>query len=304
MKKKVKLLVIGDNCFDITIKSKFDFQKDRNFLPEYYVSKPAGTGVNFAVSFSRLSGNAVYFTPISFDSFGNEIKNFLLKNGVKIGASTSKLNTALIVALVNESGERTTFALIKNASYTDISLKEFANLDLSNFDGVYISGGINTEPEVFGEILRIVDRIKESSGKLYFDPQIRIGKGIPGFVEISNRIAEKSDIIFANDEEVEVIDGGILKNRIVVEKRGEKGAAVFENGKEISRIGGIKVSVVDTTGAGDVFDAAFLVQYLSGVSIEDSLKFANIAGAISVSKSGAYAPFVSEVEGFIGKYEK
>ncbi len=301
MKKNVKLLVIGDNCFDITIKSEsdFDFLKDRNFIPDYYVSKPAGTGVNFAVSFSRLGGNTVYFTPVSRDSFGKEIKFFLSENGVKVTGKDSPLNTALIVAIVNNDGERTTFALIKNTSYTEISSEELKKTDLSDFDGIYISGGINTEPKVYEEMLKITDELMKSGKKIYFDPQIRIGKEIPGFTEVSERIACKSDIIFANSVEISNMKPDIFKNKFVVEKRGEKGAAVFKNGKEIFSVNGMKVAVKDTTGAGDVFNAAFLLSYLSGSSLEDSLKFANAAGAISVSVSGAYSPYAEEVESFI-----
>ncbi len=54
----------------------------------------------------------------------------------------------------------------------------------------------------------------------------------------------------------------------------------------------------DTTGAGDVFNAAFLLNFLSGGSLEDSLIFGNKAGAFSVSKEGAYSPSFEEVKNF------
>jgi ribokinase len=298
LKKKPKLLVIGDNCFDITVKSDFGFTKDRNFIPEYYVSKPAGTGVNFAVSFSELGGSAVYYTPISKDSFGREISNFLSEKGVDISGKRSDLPTALIIAVVNSEGERTTFALIKGTSYTEISLKEFVQADLTEFDGIYISGGINTEVETGEEVLKIAKFAKERYKKLYFDPQIRIGREIPGFIEISKEISELSDILFANEEEISNMGEGIFKNRIIIEKRGKNGAAVFKNGREIFSVPGLRVRAKDTTGAGDAFNAAFLLNFLSGGSLEDSLIFGNKAGAVSVSKEGAYSPSFEEVENF------
>ncbi len=301
MKKVPELLVIGDNCFDITVKSDFDFSKDKNFLPDRYITKPAGTGVNFAVSFSRMGGKSAYFTPLSEDSFGREIANFLSTNSIKITGKTSSRRTALIIALVNEKGDRTTFALIKNTSYTDISLEEIAQTDLSGFDGVYISGGINTEAETGKEVLKIAQFLKAHDKKIFFDPQIRIGKEISGFVKVSEEIAQISDIVFANEEELSYISPNIFNGKFVVEKRGEKGAAIFEHGKEVVETDGIKVSVRDTTGAGDVFNAAFLFCFLSGCSTEESLKFANAAGAISVSKNGVYSPSFGEVERFLNE---
>ncbi len=238
MRKKPKLLVIGDNCFDITVKSDFNFAKDRNFIPEYYISKPAGTGVNFAVSFSGLGGSADYFTPISKDSFGEEILNFLLKKGVGVLGKRSDLPTALIIAVVSGKGERATFALIKGTSYTEISFEELAHANLSGFEGVYVSGGINTEAGTGKEVLKIAKFLKEKGKKLFFDPQIRIGREIPGFIEISKEISKLSDIVFANDEEISYMGQGVFKNKITVEKRGENGAAIFEDGKEIFSVPG------------------------------------------------------------------
>jgi Sugar kinases, ribokinase family len=59
---------------------------------------------------------------------------------------------------------------------------------------------------------------------------------------------------------------------------------------------GFEVNVVDTTGAGDVFDAAFNVSYINTGSIEDSLRFASIAAGLKVTKlGGVSSPKLEEV---------
>jgi sugar/nucleoside kinase (ribokinase family) len=49
---------------------------------------------------------------------------------------------------------------------------------------------------------------------------------------------------------------------------------------------GYQVEVVDTTGAGDSFDAGFLYGYLNGFSIQESLQWACAAGALSAARIG------------------
>ncbi len=54
----------------------------------------------------------------------------------------------------------------------------------------------------------------------------------------------------------------------------------------IKLIRGFKVSSINSTGAGDVFLAGFIKGYLSEWSVEDSVMFANAAGALSTMRFG------------------
>ncbi len=72
---------------------------------------------------------------------------------------------------------------------------------------------------------------------------------------------------------------------IIALKLGEKGAIVKTKNKEIS-VEPIKVEVVDTTGAGDSFDAGFLHGFINGLSLEACLKQAVICGSLSTRAAG------------------
>lgn len=58
-----------------------------------------------------------------------------------------------------------------------------------------------------------------------------------------------------------------------------------------------KVELVDVCGAGDTFLAALVYQYLMTADIEESILFANRAGAVSVQHRGNYAPSLEEING-------
>jgi sugar/nucleoside kinase (ribokinase family) len=80
------------------------------------------------------------------------------------------------------------------------------------------------------------------------------------------------------------------KVRILVIKRGSQGATA-RVGKEKYVAFPPVVDVVDPVGAGDTFDAGFIHQFIRGAKVEDCLKFANCAGALSVTRAGGTEAF-------------
>lgn len=91
---------------------------------------------------------------------------------------------------------------------------------------------------------------------------------------------------------------------LVVVKMGNQGAATLIDG-QITRIPGIHVdAVVDTTGAGDSFNAGFLYGFLQGLPYETCLKAANICGGISVTGYGvSQVPSQEQMEALLARYD-
>jgi sugar/nucleoside kinase (ribokinase family) len=77
-------------------------------------------------------------------------------------------------------------------------------------------------------------------------------------------------------------DGG----PIVVVKRGADGALASRAGHPLVHVPAMPVDPIDTTGAGDSFDAGFLRSWLDGAGIADSLEFAAACGALSTLSVG------------------
>jgi sugar/nucleoside kinase (ribokinase family) len=80
------------------------------------------------------------------------------------------------------------------------------------------------------------------------------------------------------------------KVRILVVKKGTQGA-MARVGKEKYSAFPPLVDAVDSVGAGDTFDAGFIHQFIRGAKVEDCLKFANCAGALSVTRAGGTEAF-------------
>lgn len=90
----------------------------------------------------------------------------------------------------------------------------------------------------------------------------------------------------------------------VVVKLGKEGAISVKNGI-IKRLPGYVVEAVDTTGAGDSFNAGYLFGFLSGKDVETSMRYGNACGALSVSGFGGSTntPTFDQLEQFIRDHQ-
>ena len=88
----------------------------------------------------------------------------------------------------------------------------------------------------------------------------------------------------------------------VVLKRGADGCSVYlSSGAE--HFSGFSVEVVDTTGAGDSFDAAFVYGTMQGWPLRETAIMANAVGAVKVTKlaAGKNVPTIDEIKRFLNK---
>jgi sugar/nucleoside kinase (ribokinase family) len=121
------------------------------------------------------------------------------------------------------------------------------------------------------------------------------------------------DVLFPNETEALRISGEStldaalvwLASRVpvVALKLGGDGGRTRQGEQEWAHPA-FKVKVVDTTGAGDAFNAGFLHGWLHGWPMEETLRFANAMGALAVVRIGASedAPSLETVRQFIAQH--
>jgi sugar/nucleoside kinase (ribokinase family) len=115
---------------------------------------------------------------------------------------------------------------------------------------------------------------------------------------------EREACRLAKTEEVEkAVEILSQKVHVLVIKRGSQGA-VARVGKEKHVAFPPVVDVTDPVGAGDTFDAGFIHQFIRGAGVEECLKFANVAGALSVTRAGGTEAFrdAAHRDAFIRKH--
>lgn len=128
----------------------------------------------------------------------------------------------------------------------------------------------------------------EFKGKIVLDLENNTFKSY----EKDKKYFDLADIIFVNDHALEKLEcevkiDNILneKEKIVVLTKGKNGCEVITSNKS-KHIEGIKVNVVDTTGAGDMFNSTYVYALFSGKDPFESAEIANYAAAKSVETMG------------------
>ena len=283
-----------------------------------YIPKIGGAVLNTSICLGRLGADVSFLGSISKDLFGIEILEELKKSQVNTSLCVNtKENTTLAFAKILNGTTRYSI-FDENSSNKNIKLKDISLSD-EKVDTIYI-GGISLMSEPNGtEIENFINR--ESSSKIvFFDPNIR-----PNFIQSREKylkrfenILQQSDIIKISDEDLEwlypndsidtLYDKWIeLGLSIIVLTKGSEGAIIKTREYEVFSKAQ-KVEVLDTIGAGDIFNGALLFsiakskhftkQNLKNIdkeSLQVSLKFANKVAGVSVGRIGADSPFFNEL---------
>jgi ribokinase len=82
----------------------------------------------------------------------------------------------------------------------------------------------------------------------------------------------------------------------IVTTLGADGSAYLDAVLSMHTIQGHKVPVVDTTGAGDCYNAGLAISIAAGRSLEEAIAFASLVSALAVTKFGAQAGMPTETE--------
>ncbi len=267
-----------------------------------------GGPANTAKALAKLGINSKFIGGISSDSYGRQIEEELLRNGVDISLSLqSELPTATAKVTLNESG---------SATY-EFSLEETATFDFRSSwlpqgtPAALHLGTLGTliEPGA-SDIYTWAESIKVP--KIY-DPNIR--PSVMGDREKYCAIFEKwvalAEVVKMSEEDWQWLYGTNRHPRellnygpaVVILTRGEHGLSGMYKSETID-VPGMKVAVVDTVGAGDTV-GAILLEAISQVGVsglienlEKVLERAAKAAAITCSRAGAQPPTKVEIEEF------
>jgi ribokinase len=131
--------------------------------------------------------------------------------------------------------------------------------------------------------------------------------------QLTDEILKQVDIITPNETETQILTGifpenknNIAKaaeillgkvNHAVIITLGNKGVFYATKSGEHAYIPSIRVSAVDTTAAGDVFNGYLVAALNKGKNLAEACSIANKAASISVTRFGAQPsiPFVNEL---------
>ena len=260
---------------------------------------PSGAPAIFINQASRLGASCAIIGAVGDDDFGRVNLDRLSADGVDVSAVTIHPDVATGSAFVRYRGDgsRDFVFNIRHSASGRIALTPEANRAIARASRIHVMGSALAIPAVRSIVELSVAKVKAAGGSVSFDPNIR--KEMMNDVALNaalRQILAVTDLFFPSGEEIllfsEASDEQEAASRLIARgvkeialKRGGEGAQVTTSSGTV-RTRAFNVVEVDPTGAGDCFGATYTVCRDKGMSIEQSLTYANAAGARAVTFKG------------------
>lgn len=239
--------------------------------------EPGGKGYNQAVACKKLGAEVSYFSKVGCDEYGNICEKYLKDLGIKTIFEKDKiLNTALATILTDDLAENEVIVYKGASSNLNVSeLKDFES-EIANADVLLLQYEISIDV-----VKKAIEIAKENNTLVILNPAPAI--------YLDKEILNMADIVTPNYEEAKTLYGLDIEklpssiNNTLIVTLGSKGSLLINNHTS-KKFSPINVEAVDTTGAGDIFNAGLAVAIANKKSIEEAIEFATVASGLSVTK--------------------
>ncbi|WP_274629740.1 carbohydrate kinase family protein [Arvimicrobium flavum] len=277
-----------------------------------------GAVFNSAIALGRLGAPVEFFSGLSSDLFGEQLREVLAASNVgsRYAPVSDRPTTLAFVRLVD--GHATYTFYDENTAGRMLSEADLPSL--TEPVHAMLFGAISLIPEPCGSAYEALMRREHEARVMMFDPNIR-----PNFITDKEkhlgrmrRMMAMADIVKLSDDDLvwfgetgspaEIaarwLDSG---PKLVIITGGSKGATAYTN-QHVVTVAAKRVEVVDTVGAGDTFNAGVLaslneqgllskdaVAGLTEGQIRAALSLGADAAAVTVARAGANPPWRKEL---------
>lgn len=256
-----------------------------------------------AMAASTLGAAVEIIGCVGQDNLGNELLTILKEHGIGILSTLQKdAPTGVSVAIVKRDGERTYFThpgALSEAS--PLSLWQQFVVDNQDIpDTLLVSGPPLIAQSPYEDWVTLVSEAHNRGIRVALDLGWDPCQNWPFW----HRILPLMDIVITNQLEASVyLEASVLPG-IVVVKSGATGATIIQQ-SEHTVVPGFPARAIDTGGAGDVWNGAFLSSLISQSDVTKAALFANAAGSLYVAKRAGTAryPRPEAVRRVIGDYQ-
>jgi ribokinase len=250
-----------------------------------------GSAAITAVGCAKLGLRTALLAAVGDDVFGSLVRSELDKGGVTLLAADPHGAPTGITVVLSEPDDRGMLTLpgtipaLMPADVTDELLEKARHVHVAS---LYL------QPALAGGLADVFRRARQIGRTTSLDTNWDPAEKWESLAEI----LAYTDVFLPNANELMAITGArdpesgaatlTDKGTTVVMKDGARGARAWWPGGE-GAAPGRRVDVVDTTGAGDSFNAGFLAARLGGHDLGESLRWAAAAGSLSTRAAGGTA---------------
>ena len=308
---KNQILIIGDALIDHQYWIDRMPTSGEDTIIRSISKNVGGSAANTAIALAYLGIPTKFCGTIGNDLDGDLIIGQMQAVGVDSSGIQYGETTGFTITMIDQSSERTMFSFRGASSNTLTIDTSFLN-SIKSSRVLLTSGYQLLYPQQAEVVLSVAERVHAEGNLVALDPSPLIGD-IPD--EIRIRMLELTDILLPNFRELAIMTGeedpstalekGRFLSRCIAVKLGSRGAWMsiregfeFVDGQRVSgdlclQAPANQVQAVDTTGAGDAFNAGFLASFLRNEAPENWLKSGNNLAGEVVQHRGAVSMFCS-----------
>jgi ribokinase len=299
-----EIIVLGDVNVDIIARVSSWPTAGGECLAKRVELHCGGVGANCALALRRWAISARLVACVGSDDLGGTLLKTLAKSGVvvKFIQRTTKAMTGLLYINVTPDGQRTFFG--SRGANCLVRPQPTAAAALKGAMTACLMGYSFLDPAPEAAARQILRAVHARGGWVSLDVGMEPSHKIPKKIL---RMAQQVDLLFVSSEEAAALTGTRDPRKSfarlrkagagdIVMKLGKRGCLVLDDG-DVRLVPPFHVRVVDSTGAGDAFTAAFLHARLRGWPVAEAALAANAAGAAAASVVGAgqNAPSLREI---------
>ena len=309
-----KILGIGNAIVDVFAQVEEHFLKENNLIKgsmklineeEFFQLKQkikiekilaGGSVANSMAGISYLDGDASFIGKINSDEFGELYKKSLENIDVAFLYNPKKelMPTGTCIILITPDSERTMCTYLGISSQlaaNDLSEKNIIDKELIFLEGYLWDKGLSEK--MFKQAINLAKKNKVKIAMTLSD----IFCVTRHKVDFYNLLKNDLDVLIGNENEINELTGNknlsnsinqlILLNKLIIVTRSEKGSLAIDNNIIID-CDSIQVNkVIDVTGAGDLFAAGFLKEYVEKSEIKKCLTTGSLMASKIIQKIGA-----------------
>ena len=326
-----KLIAFGDVNVDLVTEIPH-VQEACNVKPQPEAHLLGGGTIgNTATGAARLGIDTCFLGKIGRDRYGKFLKDAFEEDGVDTShlLEDSQEYTVMVLAFIDSGGEKhnVTFPRTGGAHF-NVTVPEVDSQVWSRAGWFHTSGISLGEEPCRSTTLELMRQAREKDLIVSFDLNLRLEYfgWRSGVKEAVLEAMALSDVVFmSRNEELAPLTGetsvskGITSltelypsgsqyispgQQTIIVRQGEAPVIVCENGISF-RFPCFQVSVVDTLGAGDAFNAGFIAAQLNGKDLEESLTWAHGVAGFNLTHRGARGmPLKKELLEFISFHHR
>ncbi len=260
----------------------------------------AGTAAGTSVDLAKLGAEVYAMGAIGEDEMGNFIIDTMHRYGINTDGLVRKVGvqTSATMLPIRPNGERPALHVLgANAKYSldDVNWDIIKNVDYLHFGGTYLLAMLDGEPTA--EVLKFAKKHGVVTTldmiALQRDDLLEIIEPALPYIDYFMPGIEEARMICKLEDRREVIDFFLARGaKHTVFKMGALGSSIASKDLAEIRVPAFKMNVVDSTGCGDAYCAAFIVGLSQGWNLEQAGRFASAASGLVITGLGSDAGIV------------